>query len=72
MMLTHLIVASVITVTLVLVWAAVQALVRRHSPDMDAGDDVLACRMCRADGSCQCGLKLFHKETNKDEATHAT
>ena len=38
-------------------WVAVQSLVRRHNPDFRDGEDVLACGMCSADGSCHCGLR---------------
>jgi hypothetical protein len=44
------------------VWVAVQALVRRHDPDYRGAGDVLACRMCGADGSCHCGLRALVRE----------
>jgi hypothetical protein len=63
----HLAVACSISVVLIFVWVAVQALVRRASPRMGSGADVLACRMCAADGSCSCGLKRYILERGADD-----
>jgi len=71
-MLHQLAVACAAVVGLVAVWVAVQALVRRTSPH--TGDpDVLACRMCAADGTCTCGLKAYimRRRGNADREEHA-
>ena len=41
------------------VWVLVQLLVKRRDPDFRDAEDVLACRMCLADGTCTCGLKAL-------------
>lgn len=46
-------------------WIAVQSLVRRNDPDIEQAEDVLACRMCSADGSCHCGLKALREWQTK-------
>jgi hypothetical protein len=53
----HVLMAVAGVIALFGAWLAVQALVRRHDPGMGGEPDVLACRMCGADGSCHCGLK---------------
>jgi len=51
----HLLIAVGGVVGLVLVWAGVQAIVRRESPE--AGDsDVLACRSCDPDRRAHCSM----------------
>jgi hypothetical protein len=52
----HLLVAVVAIAALAGGWVAVQALVRRQSPDMPRGSDVLQCRMCGAGGMCHCSF----------------
>ncbi|MDH3215136.1 MAG: hypothetical protein OEN01_02450 [Candidatus Krumholzibacteria bacterium] len=55
----HLLIAVVGIVVLGVVWLGVQALLRRHSPELAAGSDVLACKMCGPAGSCHCGLRTL-------------
>ncbi len=68
-MLVQLLIAVGLTIGLVAVWVAVQALVRRNSPEFAGGADVLACRMCAADGSCSCGLKKYISEGGQTVGT---
>ncbi len=62
----HLLVAVVAIAALAAGWVAVQALVRRQSPDLLSGSDVLQCRMCGAGGTCHCG---FNPERAPDTVT---
>ena len=68
-MLVQLLVAVGLTIGLVTVWVAVQALVRRNSPEFASGADGLACRVCAADGNCSCGLKKYISEGGKTVET---
>jgi hypothetical protein len=53
----HLLIAVIGIVSLVCIWVAIQALVRRQSPELRDESDVLACSICGSDGTCFCGLK---------------
>ena len=70
-MLYHLGVAAGITIALVAAWVAVQALVRRTSPDLSSGSDVLECRMCVADGNCTCGLRKYFAQRHGSDPSEA-
>lgn len=38
-------------------WIALQAYVRRRTPGMGRGTDVLACRICGGDSHCWCSVR---------------
>ena len=50
-------------------WVTVQTFIRRHSPELDETDDVLACRMCQAGGSCHCGLRALRSAAGQREGS---
>jgi hypothetical protein len=58
-MLYHLLIAVVGVVGLVLVWVAVQAIVRRQSPELARHCDVLECKMCGTGGGCLSGPEEY-------------
>ena len=45
-MIYHVLIAVTAIIVLAVFWYAVQALVRRQTPDLPAGADVLACKSC--------------------------
>ncbi len=48
----HMLIAGAGVVGLMLLWVAVQAVVRRQSPGMTGDEDVLACRSCGTPDAC--------------------
>lgn len=59
-MLHNLVIAASGVIALVMGWVVVQSMVRRTSPHMDDGTDVLQCGLC-SEGGCFCGLRRDHR-----------